>query len=255
MDNSYYYVVQAPDVTEITCCGLESVLTEEALRMLVPTEFAWVTTSPRTHKRGLDALARLGFKHLTSMRNWYHGHDEEWRRMDFYWKRVKQQSIPMVRTNPRFWSGEYTPKLSSSGCGFAFDEPPILDAFNKFFTLVRMPLAEHHAKNHLVTLEKFNYRLVDVGSQSAFYINGWDPDKWSRETELKFFGGTGENEARKEVVTFESNTGRASQVAGLGAVGGVAIPAPIPNVPANNNIPRLRLRDEHGRFRTGGFKE
>jgi len=251
MYDNYYYVTQAPDITEITCCGLESVLTQEKLMDIVHTEFAWVTISPRTHKRGLDALERLGFKRLTSMRNWYTGHNAEWRRLDFYWKRLREVSTDKVNAIPRTWRGGCKPNLSASGCGFAFDTPPILDQFKKFFTLVRVPLIEHQEKKHLVTLEKFNYRLVDVGSQAAFFINGWDSDKWSREVELEFFGGVDEKELTKKVVEFENNVDRGGNVAGQRVDGGMAVQPQVAGGIANNNNHWVRPRDEHGRFRAG----
>lgn len=167
----------------------------------VQTEFTFYLQAP-----GGDpgALAQMGFKHVSSMNNWWPSHRGQTRTLKLWW--IKQEDKPNLEKDPerRKWyfnhaGYEYynpiTQHMAASGCGFKIGVPPLpkktLNAagFYRFFTVLRLPLEE------LKPLEqkwmKLNhFRFLDKGKLAQYWVNGWEPKDYTPEMEYAFFKTT-----------------------------------------------------------------
>lgn len=156
------------------------------------TEFAFAVTAPSnaaTYGGGYEALKVFKYKPLASKNNWYYGHNGEHRKLTFWWK--KFPDAENVKAPPGgFLVGGYggSRKLTASGCGFKVGSLPLhKDEYFKFFTLLRLPVCPTNLQARWLKMYQFN--RIDEGKLSSYYLNGYDPEKWTWEQEVKDFGG------------------------------------------------------------------
>jgi hypothetical protein len=189
--NSREWVVQFPDLTEV--------LYAEGLRNIkdYKTEFVFYLAARKESYNALD----LGFKHVAAMNNWWPSHGGEVRQMSLYWLRNPNKVKPQISA-PKSWGARLasyyknTPcekhllQTAASGCGFKIGQVPLkASLYNRFFTLMRLPLVLSEVRRKWLT--DHNYRHLDTGSMAQYWINGWDPKVYSGiELEYAHFGIT-----------------------------------------------------------------
>lgn len=187
----YNLVPQFQDLTEGTGLGChENPQLKKQLKEL-KTEFVFGVSA--VGQSG-EYLKQYGFKHLATMNNWWPTHAGENRRMDFYW--LKQEDAPNLPKVPerKTWgyNSQYkslSEQLASGGCGFKLGEAPIcMKEHYRYFTLMRLPVKVSPLRQ--VLLAKMNYKLIDTGKLASYWLNGWNPEKYTYENEYKFFGIT-----------------------------------------------------------------
>jgi hypothetical protein len=185
--------IQYPDLTEV--------LNLDFTRGVFPAKTEFVFSLKALNKPGdvTDRQAeREGFKLVSSMNNWWPTHAGQTRRLNLYWHRAKEPVIldpfKANRTRWHFGGGKYAKiqrHLAASGCGFKIGLPPFkVELFDRFFTLMRLPLKLHPARKKW--LEAHNYRFLDSGSIAQYWINGWPPEEWTAEKEYAHFNTTKE---------------------------------------------------------------
>lgn len=155
------------------------------------TEFAFAVSAPSnaaTYGGGHGALNAFKYKPLASKNNWYYGHTGEQRKLTFWWK--KFPDAENVKAPPGgFQVSGYggSGKLTASGCGFKVGSLPLRKVeYFKFFTLLRLPVCPTNLQTRWLKMYKFN--RIDEGKLSSYYLNGYDPEKWTWEQEVKDFG-------------------------------------------------------------------
>jgi hypothetical protein len=158
----------------------------------IKTEFVFFLKA--LDKGGKDAKAlELGLKPVSSMNNWWPSHNGESRCLTLYWLKLPDrpncQGAGVKRVRWEYAErGKWTSikNLAASGCGFKIGEPPLQKRqYYKFFTLMRMPVKIKPIEKMWMTQNHF--RLLDTGTMSSYWINGWDPKEYSHEMEYKFF--------------------------------------------------------------------
>lgn len=177
--------VQAPDITEITSYGLvKDDFTEQDLLENVRTEFAWVVTA--TCMSSTPArLKQLGFSPLTQMKNHYHTHAGQKYPLTFWWRRLRDKSLP-VPVERTYWNRHKELGLSGSGCGFKFGTAPlgrITGVYHNYFSLIRVP-KDSFPYGYEQYLTPYNFRKVADGELATFFVNGWSADEWTYDKEM-----------------------------------------------------------------------
>jgi hypothetical protein len=184
----YIFTPQFQDLTEGTQIGEYRNTLKESLKNL-KTEFIFGVAAP-----GQDAsyLKDFGFKHLSTMNNWFYSHSGQTRPLSFYWlKREGAKNLDEAPTRKVWCGGEVLPTingaLSYGGCGFKLGVAPLSRKLHyQAFTLLRLPIEVSRVQAKL--LKKLHYRHIDTGKLASYWINGWDPKEYSSAREYKFFG-------------------------------------------------------------------
>ena len=133
-------VIQYPDLTEYFYgyeTGEHSFQTEFAFHLAAAhSEYGY-----RLHERG--------FKPVSAMNNWWPTHAGESRKLTLWWKKKEEFGpAPVLKVRRYHWDGfggkkynTITQHLAGSGCGFKIGELPFrVRLFNRFFTLMRLPV-------------------------------------------------------------------------------------------------------------------
>ena len=168
--------VQQPDLTEEYCASWSTNFPKLA------TEFAFCTATPLTTPVQKDSLVKLGFKCVSSMNNWFHY--PERRRIDLYWyKSPKPQAKPCALSECHF--GTYKRVLQATGCGFALGSKLQHEHYWRFHTLMRMPIKP--SPKQLLWLERCHYQKIDEGTLSSYWVNGFDPAKYTWKLEEEYW--------------------------------------------------------------------
>lgn len=213
---------QFKDLTEVPHMNLcyypkKSIQKEmyETLRDKIETEFTfWVASV----EADLDYALEAGFKPVSKMNNWWPSHNGEDRPMTLMWLKLPDKKNLAVAPQRNRWyydrhyyGGRYTPilvNLAGSGCGFKLADNPVLGrrtmkptGFYRFFTLLRMPLKLGAIQQKWMTLN--NFRLLDTGTMSTYWVNGWEPEKYDIYEEYKFFKTTREEWERHGMDGYE----------------------------------------------------
>ena len=180
-------VIQYPDLTEITAIyspthspkGFRE--NKEALATTT-TEFLFYLGSPSHYPESPKAL---GLKPVAAMNNWWPSHHDGARKLVLYWaKNPNFKPKVQVLSARNNWCGY--PHMAASGCGLKIGEPPMrARLFNRYFTLMRMPVQVNRIQEKWLSLH--NYKHLDTGQQATYYINGWDPATYSKDVEFKHF--------------------------------------------------------------------
>lgn len=180
----------------------------------IPTEFVFAVSALYTYEDDVSRLAELGFKAVSTMNNWFPSHSYEVRPLTLHWLKLreKQASVPSpIREKWQYVSdSEYAKHcvdMAISGCGFKIAEGPPLSRtrFHKFFTLIRMPLMPLGL--HVAWLKKHNFRQIDTGSLSSYWVNGWDPKTYNYDAIEKPYWAKRETiEASKKEATPVANS-------------------------------------------------
>lgn len=184
--------IQFPDLAELDSLYETTNADIDAIK----TEFIFYLKSPI---RSADPL-KLGFKAVSRMNNWWPSHNGESRGLTLYWMRAPQSQGEPQAAERRRWGHYYESKskyklieqhLASSGCGLKIGEPPLkVSLFNRFFTLMRMPVTVTPLQKRWLT--RYNYRHLDTGKLATYWINGWKPEEYSHEKEYAHFKTTKE---------------------------------------------------------------
>ena len=178
-------ITQFPDLTEFEWAA--------QLEQDFKTQFAFYLESPCSGYNPKN----FGFTALSCMNNWWPGHGGEERQLTLWWK--KQEQFKKRPARRKKWEynncDEYAfhlKDMAASGCGLKIGVPPFASTFNfkqrfhRFFTLMRMPVEATPAQIRL--LEKYNFRLIDIGKIASYWVNGWKPDRYDIDIEYKYFG-------------------------------------------------------------------
>jgi hypothetical protein len=190
--NQVHLIPQFSDVSEV----ISSYSVSETTKLNCKTEFCFATTMPHS---STDKLIAAGFTAISRMNNWYPSHAGHERAITFWWKKFLVPVSP-VKAERKSWGGFYNKKiekyLSASGCGFSIHSPKDLDdmprdPFFRYFTLMRMPIEP--SEQQYEWLEINHFRHITTGTQSSFWINGWDPAEYTWEREQEFFKSAGVN--------------------------------------------------------------
>lgn len=231
-------IYQAPDLAEIN--------TYEVNPNLMNTcnaEFVFAVSAPSNAEITLDKLNAEGFKPVSIMSNWWRSHHGEKRKLVLWWKRLRDKSLPLTVARQKWcetYGGYDNPidkaniaDLAFSGCGFKLCDGPITNfqaRFANYFSLIRVSLIDHQDELYLHALKRFNFKLIEVGSEAAFYVNGWD--RWTWEVEQAFFAQGGivrEETVEASVIKIKTPRPRKPRVAGQRIRSRVALPAePVP---------------------------
>lgn len=229
-------IYQTPDLAEIECYNCNGLDTFKS-------EFVFAVSAPSNSLGTVNMLKLAEFKPVSIMSNCWRSHIGEKRKLVLWWKKLREKSEPLTVTRKR-WCETYggydhpidkanIADLVSSGCGFKLCDGPLNNfqaRFAHFFSLIRVPLVDHQDELYLHALKRYNFKLIEVGSQAAFYVNGWD--NWTWEQEEAFFaqGGIVREEATQaSVIKVKTPRPRKPRVARLGVRKRVEIPAePIP---------------------------
>lgn len=184
-------VPQFEDLTEgrglFNCAGT----TEENVKA-IKTEFSFAVAAP---SQGGEYLEKYGFRHVSTMNNWWPTHAGQNRALKFFWRKdEKAPNLPKKPARISWQMGNYQDKakrlalqLAHSGCGFKLCTPPVtMKDHYRFFTLMRLPIEPTDSQVKL--LKKLNYRHLDTGRLASYWINGWEPKKYSFDREYDFFG-------------------------------------------------------------------
>lgn len=188
-------VIQFPDLTEI---DYAKDMTQESIKQ-IKTEFIFHLAAP--YYEGINKT-KFGFKAVSCMNNWWPSHAGENRKLTLWWMRspgfLEGPQIADRKVWPSYCLadrkyGKIVKWLSHTGCGLKIGEPPftvkLFDTqFNRFFTLLRMPLIVSPLKQRF--LASRNYRHLDTGKLASYWINGWEPEKYDVEEEYKYFKTT-----------------------------------------------------------------
>lgn len=207
-DYSPSMTVQYPDLTEIARVDGLQYCTAQRLLEEVKTEFVFTIQAPSTQNLTHE-LIRHGFTQVSSMRNYYRSHPEE-RRLNFWWKRVHPNAEPQKSGRISWGGSEEGGYFSHGGCGFKLNNK-LHKAFKKFFSLLRMPLDP--TKFQLQWLKINNYRLIEKGNMASFYVNGFDPDTYSFQTEADYWRKVEEEDAKKRAAKGKSRSIPAKRIA------------------------------------------
>jgi hypothetical protein len=199
--------IQAPDITEAATYSFAyggpgemerdgQDKRDNLLLERIGTQFLWAVEAPYCTNQ--EVMKLMGLKPIRAMSNRFWSHLGEKRKLTLWWKKLREEQ-PLGPSNVKRveWGGsskeEKHPDLTLgwSGCGFAFAQPPFdhkfRSVFGAYFTLVRIPIEDHNEKVYESLLHRCNFSLIDVGSMSAFYANGWAPDEYSYPKEETFF--------------------------------------------------------------------
>ena len=169
--------VQHPDLTEEYCSSWHT-----NLRRLA-TEFAFCTATPSTDTALRALLVELGFKCVSSMNNWFHYPNR--RRIDLYWyKSPKPQAKPCALSEYHFGGGTQR-LLQATGCGFALGSKLQHEYYWRFHTLMRMPIKP--SSKQLLWLDRCHYQKIDEGTLASYWVNGFDPAKYTWKLEEKYW--------------------------------------------------------------------
>lgn len=177
--------VQFPDLSELQCSSLSYG------PPFLQTEFVFGITAPGSSDKTVFCLEEIGFKHLSSMNNWWPSHAGEHRMLKFWWKRTENKLPVACRRQKWKIYGEETLKFHSentayTGCGFKLGEIPLCRArFHQFFTLMRLPL--QIVKFQEKWLERYHFRHIDTGTFAQYWVNGWKPKVYSVELENNYW--------------------------------------------------------------------
>jgi len=176
-------VIQYPDLTEVLHPSNYS---------RSETEFIFYLQAPLSNTP--YTLKGKGFTPVASMNNWWPTHAGEERRLTLWWLKVPTNAGNEVKAGRNRWGyssakdkySQIEKHLAKSGCGLKIGEPPLLSKyFHKFFTLMRMPLDIKPIQQKWLT--RHNYRHIDTGAMASYWVNGWEPNKYSIELEYEFF--------------------------------------------------------------------
>ncbi len=200
-------IVQYPDLTEVMYSA--DVYPENFNS--IKTEFAFYLAAYGCS----DSCEKLGFKKVSSMNNWWPSHHGETRTMTLYWLKVPhstgESQLAMRKrwyrddyqrlspTNP--WKKIYQ-HIAGSGCAFKIGELPFkVSLFHRFFTLMRLPVEVSAARRRV--LERYNFRFLDTGKLSSYWINGWVPEEYTPEKEYAYFKTTPEEWSKTGMKEYE----------------------------------------------------
>lgn len=178
--------VQFPDLTEEFSSNWSTSLKK------LSTQFAFCTTSPNTARSTITELRKLGFKCVSSMRNWHEGHSREHRKLNLYWYKSPIEQKEPCKMNAQGWCSVLNDKnrrLQITGCGFAISDKLNHRFYWRYHTLMRMPV--HPSPHQLRWLERCHYFKIDEGALSSYWVNGFPPKKYSWEKEEEYWKSVG----------------------------------------------------------------
>jgi len=173
-------IIQFPDLTEgyaNECAGIP-----------ITTQFAYCTTTPNTTEPCKKSLVKAGFKCVSSMNNWGHPVTvTTFRKLDLYWYRSSTLQIKPCVCAPVSWGGRSVGgrRLQATGCGFAVSDTLQHEHYWRFHTLMRMPVKP--SKHQLQWLARCHYFKIDEGALSSYWVNGFDPDKYTWRLERTYW--------------------------------------------------------------------
>jgi hypothetical protein len=151
---------------------------------MIKTEFAFAVSSPGEGWK--EGAGKCGYKPIACKNNWYQGHWGQERALTFLWKKLEgKPNVPGAKREYG-WAG-FKSRITQGGCGFKVGEPPLrrLDYF-RYFTLLRLPIEPTIFQARW--LKAYGFNLVDVGTLSSYYVNGWKPEEYSWKLEKKVCG-------------------------------------------------------------------
>lgn len=160
------------------------------------TEFVFYLAAPGAE---LGAVTQHGLKHVSSMNNWWPSHHGETRTLRLYWLKQDKPNLEKPPARKMWYHSrtgcEYynpiTEDMAASGCGFKLGttlkkktlKPT---GFYKFFTLLRLPLAELKPLEQK-WMDLNHFRFLDKGKLAQYWVNGWEPREYSALKEYEFF--------------------------------------------------------------------
>jgi len=193
--------VQFPDLSEVHVGSLYSdiassiFLTDNLLTTsYLKTEFCFAVSAPGASERSIEILKKIGFKNLSSMKNWWPSHVlEKERTLRFWWKKtgIKEPCLGSMRKIWKSYSYNDEHKfhfehMAYTGCGFKIGELPLRAVrFHQYFTLMRLPLQLVGFQRKW--LERYHFRHIDTGISSQYWINGWNPEEYTETMEMSYW--------------------------------------------------------------------
>ena len=187
------FYVQYPDLTE--CSGMTydhdyPGRTVQGRLDCIKTEFAFGVLAPGQKP---EFIQEMGFKHVSSMNNWWPTHRGQNRELKLMWRKFDGRPLLDVAQRVQWHYNDPGDKfypvakdLSQSGCGLKLAQPPLKRAsFYRYFTLLRMPLEP--TRTQAIWLKHNHFRLLDTGTHASYWCNGWEPKKYDFKLEIEFF--------------------------------------------------------------------
>lgn len=159
----------------------------------IKTEFAFGTA--RTVLP--DNMKAYGFEHKRTMINWWPTHLYEKVPLFFFWWKNPKPSRPQtLKATRQSWGEKYYNDYKymgkydtqATGCGFKLGELPLVSyKWYHYFTLLRLPKLDYIHNIQKAWLKQRHFKLLDEGSVSTFWINGWAPTTYSVDKEIAFW--------------------------------------------------------------------
>ena len=202
------FTVQFPDLTELRASDVGGEVSSWHTPIdpnSVTTQFAFAVTVGKcgiTSGHTIEGLKKADYKIVSCANNWWPSHidEKENRELQFWWKRFEKNTTSQT-SNRTSWCNEdnmegYASRykidslrcrLAENGCGFALLKFPRKKPWirREYFGLFRTALNPRPYQVHW--LKANNYRLLDTGFMSQYWINGWPPEEFSFEKEKEFW--------------------------------------------------------------------
>jgi hypothetical protein len=178
----------------------------------IPTEFAFGTSRDNMP----EVMAKAGFKHIRTMINWWPSHAYEKAPMNMFWWKNPNPTRPQEITDvkPHSWMWKYSDDYPNfgvddtqgTGCGVKIGHLP-LRAYQwyHYFTLMRLPLTKNLTEVQKTWLKYRSFKFLDEGSISSYWVNGFEPEKYTVDKEIRFWKKHDPNRQYYHAIQLKSN--------------------------------------------------